>query len=402
MKYGYFFMFSTVLCHRCYLARPFPLTMASNDDTANQMGATADFSSISSVLCPAFEQPPGCAVSLAKQQNFDSLSVDSMTGRAYCGSCGVEFVVDRYQVSHEQKKSDDGIETYGSVLSKSGKQRNREQSFDRLGYLCISKLDLSQSVLAQATRYLYDMMEGGAAKGGRGFPQLEVVAAYVAGRMHNQSLTLEHVVNIHRDWITEEGEFKSIKAASMKSVNRLLQNMTRENILPYPRPSADDIIGSNSWCLANLDEVIIQNAKELSNCGVQGSPDSIAAASVMVAAKNKRVVKPGDDLSRPRTQMAGEEDGQRLTLEVIAKLFPGTTARTVRRRMKEIRDVLELRLPLTREQVEVLENPDPRKVRVRNTVEEVFSQLDSELEGKIPLTSKDVAILRKLKDSNKR
>lgn len=390
-------MFSTILCHRPYLARPIGITMADAEDTANQLGATADFSSIQTVLCPAYEGPTQCAVRMAREGEFQSLSIDGLRGVAYCGACAMEFVIDRYQVVHQQKKTDEGVETFGSVLSKSGKQRNREQSVDRLAYLCSSKLNLSQDALAQARRHLFNMMEAGAAKGGRGFPQLEVVAAYVAGRMDNQSLTLEYVVDVHRDWITEEGEFKSIKTASMKSVNRLLQKMTREKVLPYPRPSADDIIGSNTWCLANLDEDILRLAKEIANSGVQGSPDSIAAASVMIATKDKRVIKPSDSISRPRAMMAGEGDGQRLTLESIAKLFPGTTARTIRRRMKEIREIMEIKLPLTKAQLEVLENPDPRQQRVRETVSQVFTEMDAQLEGKIPLTSKDVSILRKLK-----
>ena len=390
-------MLSRISCHRPYLARPAGITMAGAEDTANQLGATADFSSIQTVLCPAYEGPSQCAVRLAREGDFQSLAIDGLRGVAYCGGCSMEFLIDRYQVSHQQKKTDEGVETFGSILSKSGKQRNREQSVDRLAYLCSSKLNLSQNALAQARLYLFNMMEAGAAKGGRGFPQLEVVAAYVAGRMDNQSLTLEYVVDIHRDWITEEGDFKSIKMASMKSVNRLLQKMTREKILPYPRPSADDIIGSNSWCLANLDEDVLRLAKEIANSGAQGSPDSIAAASVMLATKDKRVIKPGDVISRPRALMAGEADGQRLTLESVVKLFPGTTARTVRRRMKEIREIMEINLPLTKAQVEVLENPDPRKQRVRETVAQVFSEMDSQLGEKIPFTSKDVSILRKLK-----
>ena len=397
MKYGLLLNIFVVLRHRPYLPRPLRHHMAESEDTANQLGSTADFSSIASILCPSFEVPSKCAVSMARLGEFDSLTIDGLTGRAYCGACNIEFLIDRYQVSHQQSKTDDGVETFGSILSKSGKQRNREQSFDRLAYLSVSKLGFSQVVKAQATRYLVDMMEAGAAKGGRGFPQLEVIAAYVAGRMDNQSLTLEYVVDVHRDWITGEGEFKSIKTASMKSVNRLLQKMTRERILPYPRPSAVNIIGSSSWCLANLDEDVLRQAKDIANCGVQGSPDSIAAASVLIAAKDKRVVKPGDNISRPRATMAGEADGQRLTLESVSKLFPGTTARTIRRRMKEIRQVMEIKLPLTKTQQEVLDNPDPRKERIMETVSGVFIEMDSQLNGKIPLTSKDVSILKKLK-----
>ena len=157
----------------------------------------------------------------------------------------------------------------------------------------------------------------------------------------------------------------------------------------------------NSWIknisIRNLDEDVLRLAKEIANSGAQGSPDSIAAASVMLATKDKRVIRPGDMISRPRALMAGEADGQRLTLESVVKLFPGTTARTVRRRMKEIREIMDINLPLTKAQVEVLENPDPRKQRVRETVAQVFSEMDSQLGEKIPFTSKDVSILRKLK-----
>ena len=349
-----------------------------------------DLDVVINARCINWEVPVDCAVKAARS---GLSSLDRTTnGMAYCKNCGLEFVVDGYSREHQSSTdSETGLKTeYGAVLKKSGKQRNREESFDRLSYLCNSVLNLEQSVAVKAASILRTLMESGAAKGGRGFVVLEIVAAYSAARMSNQSIKLNEVIEGHRNWTTKEGEFKAIKSVSPKTVRRLMSDLQRKKILPTARPSASDLIGSNKWCLDNLTDDTLSLAQEIAKNG-SGTPDSIAAAAVLIACGDLRVIKPGGRFHKPKT--GRENDGQKMTSNVAVQLFPGTSPRTVRKRLKDLRLAMG---------IQPISNPvdDERKNRIKSRLAEVVADLGGELDPDKPpfgITRKDVETLEAIK-----
>ena len=351
-----------------------------------------DIEVVISARCPSWEVPVDCAVKLAKSGD-QNLQVQT-NGMAYCSNCGIEFVVDGYVREHAYVKDKlTGFKTeFGAQLKKTGKQRNRQESFNRLSYLCNTILGLEQNVSMVASQILQKLMDSGASKGGRGFVVLEVVAAYTAARISNQSVKLENVIDSHRGWTTAEGEYRAIKSVSPKAVRRLIVEQQRQGTIPTIRPMASDLIRNNRWCLENLSDEVISTAQELTK-GVSGSPDSIAAAAIVMACGNSRVIAPGNIYFKDTTT-GRENDGQRMTLAVAAQLFSGTSARTIRKRMKEIRE---------NQGISVLSNPveDSRKQVIKGRLKEVVSELGGELDPDKPpfgITRKDVEVLERIKN----
>lgn len=349
-----------------------------------------DLDVVVNAMCINWEVPVDCAVKAARS----GLSALDRTanGMAYCKNCGLEFVVDGYAREHESSiDSETGLKTeFGAVMKKSGKQRNREESFDRLAYLCNTVLNLDQEIGVRASSILRNLMDSGAAKGGRGFVVLEIVAAYTAARTSNQSIKLNEVIEGHRGWTTKEGQFKAIKSVSAKSVRRLISDFQRKKILPTVRPSASDLIGSNKWCLDNLSDDTLSLAQQIAKKG-SGTPDSIAAAAIILACGDLRVIRPGDRFHVAKT--GRENDGQKMTSKVAIELFPGTSARTVRKRLKDLR--LEMGIDL-------ISNPihDLRKERIRNRLKDVVNDLGGDLEDDKPpfgITRRDVETLEAIK-----
>ena len=349
-----------------------------------------DLDVVINARCINWEVPVDCAVKAAKS---GLSSIERTTnGMAYCQNCGLEFVIDGYSREHQSSTdSETGFKTeYGAVLKKSGKQRNREESFDRLSYLCNSVLDLDQSISVQAANLLRKLMDSGSAKGGRGFVVLEIVAAYTATRMSNQSIKLAEVIEGHRNWTTKEGQYKAIKSVSAKTVRRFMSDLQRKKIIPTARPSASDLIGSNKWCLDNLADETLAMAQEISKQGA-GTPDSIAAAAILLACGDLRVIRPGGRFHTSRT--GRENDGQKMTSSVAIQLFPGTSARTVRKRLKDLRNTMG---------IQPIPNPphDERKFRIKERLTEVVADLGGEMEPDKPpfgITRKDVVTLEAIK-----
>jgi hypothetical protein len=92
----------------------------------------------------------------------------------------------------------------------------------------------------------------------------------------------------------------------------------------------------------------------------------------LLAARNRRLVEIGDD-----------EANQRLTVARVSTIFPGTSVRTIKRKMKEMRE--------TKGEA-VLRNPPvlpQSQVSLRNAGVEVSD--------KLPLNRKDVEIINALR-----
>ena len=347
-----------------------------------------DLDVVINARCINWEVPVDCAVKAARS---GLSSLDAQQTEWLLQNCGLEFVVDGYSREHQSSTdSETGLKTeYGAVLKKSGKQRNREESFDRLSYLCNSVLNLEQSVAVKAASILRTLMDSGAQRRSR-IVVLEIVAAYSAARMSNQSIKLNEVIEGHRNWTTKEGEFKAIKSVSPKTVRRLMSDLQRKKILPTARPSASDLIGSNKWCLDNLTDDTLSLAQEIAKNG-SGTPDSIAAAAVLIACGDLRVIKPGGRFHKPKT--GRENDGQKMTSNVAVQLFPGTSPRTVRKRLKDLRLAMG---------IQPISNPvdDERKNRIKSRLAEVVADLGGELDPDKPpfgITRKDVETLEAIK-----
>lgn len=349
-----------------------------------------DMTVVVSGRCPNWEVPIDCAVKVAK--SGDSALDVKANGMAYCVNCGLEFIVDGFVREHgSSTDSETGLRTmFGTVLKKTGKQRNRAESFDRLSHLCNTVLRMDQASSLQAASILQKLMDSGAAKGGRGFVVLEIVAAFTAARMNSQSIKLDDVLEAHRGWTTKEGEYKAIKSVTSKSVRRLMSELQRNKQLPVARPDAASLIGANKWCLENLSEDTLQAAMAIATKGT-GTPDSIAAASILMASGDARVIRPGSRFHTPST--GRENDGQKMTIDVAIKIFPATSPRTVRKRLKELRESLG---------IAVKSNPvvDQRKSMIRLRLQELVAELGGELDEDKPpfgITAKDVEILKGIK-----